>query len=101
MPMCVVVTRDVEDRYRGFLGSTMLELSPGVYSAAKMNRRVRDQIWSVLADWHGQLGRGSIVMTWADTNAAGALGMRSLGQPAKEIVEHEGMLLVRRELPEN
>lgn len=31
MPLCIVVTRDVEMRYRGFLGSVMLELAPGVY----------------------------------------------------------------------
>ena len=30
MPMTVVVTRDVEDRYRGFLTSIMLEVAPGV-----------------------------------------------------------------------
>ena len=31
MPMTVVVTRDVEARYRGFLASAMLEIAPGVY----------------------------------------------------------------------
>ena len=30
MPLTMVITRDVEDRYRGFLGSAMLELAPGV-----------------------------------------------------------------------
>ena len=29
MPMTVVVTRDVEARYRGFLTSIMLEIAPG------------------------------------------------------------------------
>ena len=28
MPMTVIVTRDVEDRYRGFLSSVMLEVAP-------------------------------------------------------------------------
>ena len=28
MPMVVIITRDVEARYRGFLGSAMLELAP-------------------------------------------------------------------------
>ena len=32
MPMVVIITRDVEARYRGFIGSAMLELGPGVYA---------------------------------------------------------------------
>ena len=101
MPMCVIVTRDVENRYRGFLGSVMLEVAPGVYSHPRLNKRVREQVWSVLEDWHGQLQRGSVVMTWADNNAASASGLLTLGEPAKQIVEHEGMLLVRRSFPES
>ena len=30
MAMAVVVTRNVEDRYRGFLASVMLEVAPGI-----------------------------------------------------------------------
>ena len=96
MPMCVVVTRDVEGRYRGFLGSAMLEISPGVYAHPRMSPGVRDRVWRVLAEWHGTLGRGSIIMTWADRSSAGAMGTRILGEPPKEIVAHEGVLLVRR-----
>lgn len=96
MPMCVVITRDVEERYRGFLSSAMLELSPGVYAHPRMNAGVRDRIWAVLSDWHDTLSRGSLMMTWADTSADGAMGLRSLGLPAREIVSHEGLLLVRR-----
>lgn len=98
MPMCVVITRDVEERYRGFLGSAMLELSPGVYAHPRMNAGVRDRIWTVLEDWYAALARGSIVMTWSDTAADGALGLRSLGTPAREVASHEGLLLVRRPL---
>ena len=72
----------------------MLELAPGVYAHPRMSAGVRDRIWAVLSDWHRQLGRGSLVMTWADTAAAGALGMRSLGEPSKDVVSYEGVLLV-------
>lgn len=99
MPLCVIVTRDVEARYRGFLGSAMLEVAPGVYASPRMSAGVRERVWAVLADWHGRLGQGSLVMTWADTSAAGTLGIRTLGQPPKEVVRHEGNLLVRRPLP--
>lgn len=96
MPMVVVVTRDVDARYRGFLGSVMLELSPGVYAHPRMNAGVRQRIWSVLDAWYGHLQRGSIVMTWADSAAHGGLGLSALGKPPKDIVSHDGMLLVRR-----
>lgn len=99
MPMVVVITRDVEDRYRGFLGSVMLELAPGVYAHPRMSAGVRHRIWEVLSNWYSQLCRGSIVMTWADSAAHGGLGLASLGEPPKEIVAHDAMLLVRRPLP--
>ena len=100
MPMVVVITRDVEARYRGFLGSTMLELAPGMYAHPRMSAGVRTRIWSVLADWHGQRRRGSIVMTWADSKANGGLGLTTLGEPPKQIVPHDALLLVRRPLPD-
>ncbi len=84
MPLCVVVTRDVEDRYRGFLGSAMLELAPGVYAYPRMSAGVRDRVWTVLSDWYGQLGRGSIVMTWADTpRQARSAFARSVRRPRR------------------
>lgn len=98
MPLCMVVTRDVEDRYRGFLGSAMLEIGPGIYAQPRMSAGVRQRIWAVLSDWHSSLGRGSIVMAWAETKAAGSLGLLTLGEPPKMVIEHEGFLLVRRAL---
>ena len=94
--MVVVVTRDVEARYRGFLGSIMLELAPGVYAHPRMNAGVRSRIWNVLEDWYQRLRRGSIVLTWADTAAHGGLGLKILGEPPKEVVPYSSMLLVRR-----
>ena len=98
MPMCVIVTRDVEDRYRGFLGSAMLELSPGVYAHPRMSAGVRERLWRVLSDWHGTLGRNAVTMTWADRNEDGGLGLHTLGEPTRDIRSHEGVLLVRRAL---
>ena len=99
MPLTVVITRDVEDRYRGFLGSAMLELAPGVYAQPRMSAGVRGRVWAVLEDWHGHLRGGSIVMCWAEPGAAGSLGLATLGEPAKQVVGHEAVLLVRRALP--
>ena len=101
MPMVVVITRDVEPRYRGFLASAMLELAPGVYAQPRMSAGVRTRIWTVLSDWHASLRRGAIVMTWAESAANGGLGLATLGEPAKEIIAHDAMLLVRRPLSPN
>lgn len=98
MPMVVIITRDVEPRYRGFIGSVMLELSAGVYAHPRMSPAVRQRVWSVLSDWHAQLRRGSIVMTWAESAAHGGLGLATLGEAPKDIVAHDAMLLVRRSL---
>ena len=94
--MTTVVTRDVEDRYRGFLTSVMLEIAPGVYVSPQMTQGVRDRVWTVLEDWWAALGRGSIVMTWRDIKAVGNLRILTLGVPAKEIVDADGILLVKR-----
>lgn len=98
MPLALVITRDVEARYRGFLGSVMLELAPGVYAHPRMSAGVRERIWAVLSDWHDQLRGGNIVMTWAETAAHGGLGLRTLGEPPKDIVAHDGMLLACRKI---
>ncbi|WP_375429079.1 type I-E CRISPR-associated endoribonuclease Cas2e [uncultured Sphingomonas sp.] len=99
MPLTVVITRDVEARYRGFLGSAMLELAPGVYAQPRMSAGVRGRIWTVLEEWHGRLRGGSIVMCWAETASAGGLGLATLGEPPKNVVAHDAVLLVRRALP--
>ena len=93
--MTVIVTVNVEGRYRGFLASVMLEIAPGVYTSPEMTSGIRDRIWDVLMRWHGELGTGSIVMTWQDPSAPGQQSIRSLGEPPKEIVDADGVYLVR------
>ena len=64
MPMAMVVTRNVEDRYRGFLTSVMLEIAPGVYVAPDLSPGVRTRVWGVLSAWWEALGTGSLVLVW-------------------------------------
>ncbi|BAO89561.1 type I-E CRISPR-associated endoribonuclease Cas2e [Caballeronia cordobensis] len=96
MALVVVVTSDVADRFRGFLGSVMLEVSAGLYVAPRMNKGVRERTWSVLADWHGHEPRGSVVMVWRDLDAVLGIGISHLGAPPRELVEVDGMYVVRR-----
>jgi len=94
--MTVLVTRDVPDRFRGFLASAMLEIAPGVYTSPDMTRGVRERVWSVLADWFATLQQGSVVMTWPSAPAPGGQAVALLGEPPKELFEADGILLVRR-----
>lgn len=96
MPLTMIVTRDVEMRYRGFLTSVMLEIAPGVYVAPEMSAAVRTRVWSVMQDWWTDLGCGSLTLVWRDTKAVGSLRMETLGEPAKTIVDADGILLVKR-----
>ena len=68
MPMTVVVTRDVESRYRGFLASAMLEVAPGVYVSPDLSHGVRERIWTVISTWYDVLDRGAVVMMWRDSS---------------------------------
>ena len=96
MPMTVVVTRDVEARYRGFLTSVMLEIAPGVYASPNLSAAVRERVWAVLESWWGALQRGAIVMVWRDKKASGNLRIETIGEPSKEIVDADGVLLMKR-----
>lgn len=96
MPMTVVVTRDVPGRFRGFLASAMLEIAPGVYTSPRMTRAVRERVWAVLEEWFRESGtEGAIVMTWRDNEHPSGQTVQTLGVPAKELVELDGMQLVR------
>ena len=96
MPMAMVVTRNVEDRYRGFLASVMLEVAPGIYVAPDLPESVRTRMWNVLSAWWAALGAGSVVLVWRNNKAVGNLRIESLGEPPKEIVDADGILLAKR-----
>ena len=93
--MTVIVTVNVEARYRGFLASAMLEIAPGVYTSPNMTGGIRERIWAVLSEWYSQLGQGSIVMTWRDPAAVTEQEVRTLGESPKEIVDADGVYLVK------
>ena len=93
--MTVVVTINVEARYRGFLASVMLEIAPGVYTSPQMTQGIRERIWDVLTKWYYELNNGAIVMTWRDPAAVGEQRILTLGEAPKDIVDADGVCLVR------
>ena len=96
MSMTVLVTRNVSDRMRGFLASTMLELAPGVYSSPRLNVAVRERIWEVAEEWFAAENEASVVMLWADSQKPGGMSVRVLGLPPVELVEVDGLILSLR-----
>ena len=93
--MTVVVTINVAARYRGFLASAMLEIAPGVYTSPNMTSGIRKRVWDVLAGWYEEMQQGSIVMTWRELSAAGGQRIQLLGEAPKEIVDADGVYLVK------
>lgn len=96
MSMTVVVTRNVTDRVRGFLASSMLELVPGVYSAPRISFAVRERVWRVLSDWFSSEMEASIVMVWANPDMPGGQSMLTLGCPPIKIAEIDGLLVTHK-----
>lgn len=96
--MTVVVTRNVPERYRGFLASCMLELAPGVYTSPQMTVAVRERVWAVCCEWAGVLpDDGGVLMTWQEKREPSGQAVLVLGWPKRELVELDGIWLDRRE----
>ncbi len=98
MPMTVVVTRNSPARVRGFLASCMCEIGPGVYTAPRMSAGIRERVWRVLEDWFESDRDDAILMTWVDHSRPDGQAVRTLGFPRKELLDHHGVFLARRDL---
>lgn len=94
--MTVVVCVNAPGRVRGFLASCMLEIAPGVYTAPEMTEASRNRIWNVLESWWDEWPETSLVMTWVAPSKPGGQGLRSLGQPPRDLITTESVVLVRR-----
>ena len=99
MALVMIVIRDMANRFHGFLSSAMLEVAPNVFVSPRMNPGVRERIWNVLVDWYASEPQGSAVMVWRDLDAVGGVGIAHLGEAPRELVEADGMWLVRRCVP--
>jgi len=94
--MTVVVTRNVTARIRGFLASSMIELTAGVYTAPRMSAAVRDRVWQVVNDWWTYEGSASILMVWQDRSKPGGQNVRVLGEPPIELIDIDGLVVAKR-----
>lgn len=97
--MTIAVTRNTPDRYNGFLASCMQEIAPGVYAAPRMKKSVRERVWDVMMEWESLMDADAgVVLFWKSRSAPSGMGMRLLGWPKKDLVEHEGLWLTIRDL---
>lgn len=79
----------------------MHEIAPSVYVAPQMKKAVRERIWAVMMEWSELLPEeGGVVMFWNSPEAPSGLGIRLLGWPKRELVDHEGTWLTIRDLTE-
>ena len=95
MSLVTIVTRDVAERFRGFLSSVMLEVAPCTYVSPRMNKGVRERVWQVLGEWHAVQPQGSVAMIWREREAIGGVGLAYLGTPGKQLTEIDGMWIAR------
>ena len=91
--LTVVLTRDVADRYRGFLASVLAEISPGVYIASNLTSGIRDRSWRVIEEWWNTSPGGSVIMVFSDRNAPSGMTVRTIGAPPISLVEVDGLYL--------
>lgn len=95
MSMAILITTDVPDRFRGLISGHMLELKAGLYLSPDMNARTRDELWSILSDWHRYISSGSIALIFPNSEKPGGLDIKYLGEPVKEIAEFDGLYVTR------
>lgn len=94
MSLTMMVTRNLPERFGGFLASCMLQVAPGVYVAPRMGTAVRERVWDLMQQWMSLIPEdGGIVLLWRDHQAPSGLGMRMIGWPKTEIIEQEGTWL--------
>jgi CRISPR-associated protein Cas2 len=101
MSMTIAVTRNAPGRFHGFLASCMLEIAPSVYVAPRMKKSVRERVWETMVEWDELLpDDAGVVLFWKSRKAPSGLGVRLLGWPKKELMDHEGVWLTVRNLTE-
>lgn len=94
--MTVVVVRNVSDRMRGFLASTMVEVGTGVYVGSRISRAVQERIWNVISDWFSAEVNASVVLVWDESQMPGGIDVLVLGLAPIEFSELDGLVVSRK-----
>ncbi len=91
--MVVIILENVRTTVRGELSRWLFEVKAGVFTG-KVSALVRDELWQSI---EGKLGKGSAVMIYPANNEQG-FKAKTLGNPSRQLVDIEGLLLVKTSL---
>ena len=89
--MVVMILEKVPTSLRGELTRWLIEPRPGVF-VGHVSALVRDKLWEKCAN---KMGQGGMIQIWS-TNTEQRFAVRSWGQTDREIVNMEGLWLVRK-----
>lgn len=88
--MTVFVFDNAKSALRGELNRWFLELKPGVF-VGNVNARIRELLWERIQE--KQMAEGAVIV-YPAANEQG-FEMKLWGQPRREVVEMEGVQLIR------
>ena len=88
--MLLMILECVPQRLRGELSRWLIEPKAGVF-VGRVPATVREILWDKAVNGSGE---GSIVQIWTTNNEQG-FKIRSHGQGSRELIDHEGLTLVR------
>jgi CRISPR-associated protein Cas2 len=89
--MLVMILEKVPGSLRGELTRWLIEPHPGVF-VGHVSALVRDKLWDKCA---GRLKEGGMIQIWS-TNTEQRFAMRAWGETGRELVDMEGLWLVRK-----
>ena len=88
--MLVMILERCPASLKGALSRWLIEPRSGVF-LGNPSARVRDELWQMASD---RCKEGSVVQIWSDRRPQG-YNYRVQGQPGRELVDCEGVALVR------
>ncbi|MCJ2544591.1 MAG: type I-E CRISPR-associated endoribonuclease Cas2e [Cyanobacteriota bacterium] len=88
--MVVFVLENVPASLRGDLSRWLFEVKAGVFTG-RVSALVRDELWARVTS---NLGNGSVLMLYS-TNSEQGFWAKSIGDPSRQLVDIEGVLLVK------
>lgn len=94
--MVVIILEKVTPSLRGELTRWLIEPHPGVF-VGHISGMVRDRLWDKCCE---RLRDGGAVQLWS-TNNEQRFSVRTAGTTRREVVDFEGLSLIRRPLPED
>lgn len=89
--MVVMILEKVPIPVRGELSRWLVEIKSGVF-VGKISAMVREKLWEKCK---GKKGVGSVIQIWSYNNEQG-FSMKADGLKDRQIVDYEGLQLVKR-----